>query len=175
MEVGEISKSSRHSAIVGHFGEHLVCNWLSRSGFDACVVDYTGMDIIAYNRGSKERLGITVKSLTREPGTETHSVNIFRETKDDREKLKAACKAFHCEPWIAIYVERGHEANLFVMSLENYDRKYRSRERRAVDTLKMTKKHRTRYTEDTKVRHIRITFEKSNWFPLPGNRSRHAA
>lgn len=57
-----IEKSTRHHQIVGRFGEHCVCNWLSRSGFEVCIVDHTGMDVIAYHPVSKERLGITVKS-----------------------------------------------------------------------------------------------------------------
>ena len=32
MTDGDISKSTRHQKIIGEFGEHLICNWLSRSG-----------------------------------------------------------------------------------------------------------------------------------------------
>jgi Holliday junction resolvase-like predicted endonuclease len=60
----DIEKSSRHPKIIGSLGEHLVCNWLSRSGFEVAVVDHTGIDVIAYNPKTKERLGITVKSRT---------------------------------------------------------------------------------------------------------------
>jgi hypothetical protein len=38
----EIDKSSRHSKIIGEFGEPFLCNWLSRSGFEVAVVDHTG-------------------------------------------------------------------------------------------------------------------------------------
>lgn len=66
----DIEKSSRHSKIIGNLGEHLVCNWLSRSGFEVTVVDHTGIDVIAYNPKTRERLGITIKSRTRNPGKE---------------------------------------------------------------------------------------------------------
>ena len=71
------------------------------------IVDHTGIDIIAYHHITKKRLGITVKSRTRESGTEQSSVNIFKrkEGRNDRQKLLDACEAFNCEPWIGIYVK----------------------------------------------------------------------
>jgi Holliday junction resolvase-like predicted endonuclease len=74
--------------IVGIFGEYVVCNWLSRSGFEASVIDHTRMDLIAYDPTTRRRLGITVKSRTRDSGKETASVNIFKDKHQDREKLK---------------------------------------------------------------------------------------
>ena len=43
----EIIKGGRHSKIIGDFGENLICNWLSRSGFEVVIVDYVGIDIVA--------------------------------------------------------------------------------------------------------------------------------
>ncbi|MDI6904612.1 MAG: hypothetical protein QMD13_03865 [Candidatus Bathyarchaeia archaeon] len=98
----DIEKSSRHQKIIGNLGEHLVCNWLSRSGFEVSIVDHTGIDVITYNPRSKKRLEITVKSRTRNPGKEKTSINLFsyRKDKNDRQKVIDACKAFSCEPWI---------------------------------------------------------------------------
>ena len=73
----DIIKSSRHQKIIGDFGESIICNWLSRSGFEVTVVDHTGIDIIAFNPSTNERLGITVKSRTRKPSTEQESVNLL--------------------------------------------------------------------------------------------------
>jgi len=50
----EIIKSSRHQKIIGNFGESLICNWLSQSGFEVAIVDHTGVDIIAYNLGTQK-------------------------------------------------------------------------------------------------------------------------
>jgi len=122
-----IVKSSRHQKIIGRFGEWLVCNWLSRSGFEIALVDHTGLDIIAYNPAMGERLGITVKSRTREQGKEEDPVNIFHNKKGDRKKLLNACKAFGCKPRIAIYVETEEYSDLYLTSLENYDSKYRGK------------------------------------------------
>jgi hypothetical protein len=56
----EIVKSSRHGKVIGSFGENIICNWLSRSGFEVIIVDYSGLNIIAYIPLMGKRLGITV-------------------------------------------------------------------------------------------------------------------
>jgi len=159
----EITKSSRHQKIIGNFGENLICNWLSRSGFEVIVVDHTGIDIIAYDPSTNQRLGITVKSRTRNIGKEMTTVNIFSVRKDDRQKLLDACKAFACEPWIAIYVETADFADVYLTSLKNYDNKYRSREGRVIHSWKMKEKDKQRYDEDPGVKHIKIKFYATNW------------
>ena len=78
MKSVEIRKSSRHQKIIGEFGEHMVCNLLSRSGFEVTRVNHTGIDIVAYNTSTGERFGITVKSRTLPEGKEATKVNIFR-------------------------------------------------------------------------------------------------
>ena len=159
----EITKSSRHQKIIGDFGENAICNWLSRSGFEVVVVDHTGIDIIAYNSSTGQRLGITVKSRTRNVGKEETAVNLFRNKKEDRLKLLDACKAFACEPWIAVYVETATFADVYLTSLENYDTRYRSKEERTVDNWKMRDKDKQSYAEDSKIKHIRIEFLIDDW------------
>ena len=85
-------KSTRHSKIIGDFGEHFVCDKLSKSGFEVLRVDHTGLDVIAYNVVNERRLGITVKSRTRNKGKESETVNVFsyRKGKNDRDKLLVA-------------------------------------------------------------------------------------
>ena len=161
----EIVKSSRHQKIIGNFGENLICNWLSRSGLEVTIVDHTGMDIIAYNPLTKRRLGITVKSRTRNIGKEETTVNIFsrRKGKDDRQKLIAACEAFSCEPWIGVYVETSRSADVYLTSLNNYDSKYLGKAGKAIDDWKMGSKDRECYEKDHDVKHIIIEFHGTNW------------
>lgn len=161
----EISKSSRHSKIIGNFGEQVICNWLSRSGFEVAVVDHTGIDIVAYNAASEQRIGITVKSRTRSIGTEEDTVNIFlnQNGKNDSDKVKKACQSFACEPWIGIYVEATDYANVYLLSLEHYIKNYQGREGKKIGDWKMTAKYREQYKNDTQVQKIEMRFQTTNW------------
>jgi len=159
----QVIKSSRHQKIIGNFGENLICNWLSRSGFEVAVVDHTGLDLIAYNPSTSLRIGVTVKSRTRTAGTEQTSVTVFQSRNRDRQKLLDACEAFACEPWIAIYVETEDSADVFLTSLDNYDTTYCPQQQRAVDSWKMREKDQVLYAKDPRVKHIRISFNGSSW------------
>lgn len=156
-----IIKSTRHSKIVGDFGEHLVCNWLSRSGFEVSIVDHTGIDVLAYNKALDFRLGISVKSRTRLKGSEAESVFLFRRPAD-RENLQAASEAFACAPWLAVYVESESQGDLFLTGLSNYDQKYRTGS--ATESWGMTPGQVSKYSMDPEVRHIHIDFKAANWW-----------
>jgi Holliday junction resolvase-like predicted endonuclease len=162
-EPDDIIKSTRHQKIIGQFGEQIVCNWLSRCGFEVAIVDHTGLDIIAYRPETKERLGITVKARTRRVGTESESVNLFSSRHEDRKKLVAACDAFGCHPWIGVYVEAADEADMYLTSLAHYDEEYRGAQGRQVEDWKMSEDHRNRYTQDAQVRHLHVTFDRTGW------------
>lgn len=161
----EITKSTRHQKIIGDFGEQLICNFLSRSGFEVTVINHTGIDIIAYHKSTQKRIGITVKSRTRSTGTEDDSVNIFsyQNGKNDRQKVIDACQAFACEPWIAIYVEKSKCADVYITSLDNYDKKYRGSTSRAIDDWKMGNSYMSKYESDPDVKHIRLDLSFTNW------------
>jgi hypothetical protein len=158
-----LNKSRRHAKIIGNFGESIVCNWLSRSGFDVALIDYVGIDILAYHKMNNVRLGISVKSRTRTPGKEYNPVNIMFESKSDKQNIIEACEAFNCEPWIAVYVEAGQGADLFFTSLEHYLKTYGPQPRRIHD-WKMKDKHREIYDKDPNVKHIAIQFRATNWW-----------
>lgn len=163
--LAEIHKGPRHSRVIGHFGEQVVCNWLSRSGFAVGVIDHIGIDLVAYDPITKKRLGISVKSRTRDMKHEKDAVNLFEN--GDRQKIETACSDFHCEPWIAIYVESAKFADLYLTSLKNYYAKYGTTngKSRVIDDWKMTDGHCRQYDADSEVKHIRITFECVEWWP----------
>lgn len=158
-----IEKSSRHSKIIGDFGEHYIANWLSRSGFEVILVDHTGIDIVAYNKKMNKRIGITVKSRTRTEGTETTFVTIFKDNKTDREKVLEACSAFACEPWISVYIETSNAADISLLSLDHYDKTYSPRPDSKSNTWKMELKNKQKYEEDNDIKHIRIQFDLKKW------------
>jgi hypothetical protein len=158
----EILKGTRHQKVIGQFGEHVICNWLSRSGFEASIVDHTGIDIIAFNPGNKRRLGISVKARTRGRGTERSSVTIF-EKKKDRKKTLDACAAFGCEPWVAVYVETTAFGDLYLVGLQELDDIYQALEGASVRFWRMTPKYCDAYKSNPNVSHIRIAFDICNW------------
>jgi hypothetical protein len=159
-----IIKSTRHSKIIGSFGEQLVCNWLSRSGFEVCIVDHTGIDIIAYHKELKQGMGISVKARTRLLHTESASVFLFRRPVD-RKHLLAACDAFRLQPWLAVYVETESSGDLFLTSLDNYDKKYGTR--KATEGWSMAARQVRGYAADTEIKHVHIDFRAGNWWTLP--------
>lgn len=157
-----ILKSSRHQKIIGDFGEHLIANWLSRSGFEVVLVDHTGIDIIAYHSILKRRIGMTVKSRTRNEGTEKDNVTIFSD-QHDRQKVIDACEAFGCEPWIGIYVEMLDSAEMYLLSLDHFNNAYKSTRDISSATWKMRINDKKKYSEDPEVKHIQISFVEENW------------
>ena len=157
-----IEKSTRHQSIIGHFGEHLACNWLSRSGFEVAVMDHTGIDILAFDPRSGRRLGITVKSRTRNIGAENGHLTLFRKKNRDREKVGAACLAFDCDPWIAVYVETARYGDLFMCSLNHFDEEYRGAKAEQVDIWSMGRSKRDRYASDAQVVTIHVEFTQTN-------------
>ena len=70
----EIIKSSRHQKIIGTFGENLICNWLSRSGFEVAVVDHTGIDIIAYKKSPLFKVLDSIPSMNGEESMKDTSI-----------------------------------------------------------------------------------------------------
>ena len=162
-QVALVSKSTRHQAIVGRFGEYVVCNWLSRSGFEVTLVDHTGIDVIAFDPRSGKRLGITVKSRTRNAGAERENITIFREKNQDRAKVSAACKAFNCDPWIGVYVETEQAADLFLLSLKHFDAVYRGAKASRVHAWSMGGRNLARYAQDSDVHHIHLQFAPDHW------------
>ena len=158
----EIDKSTRHAKLIGDCGEAVICNWLSRSGFEVVLVDHTGIDIVAYHVKSRRRLGLTVKSRTRLARTEKGPVYVFRQSKNDRQKVTDACRAFGCEPWLAVYVETAQGADVYVTSLEHYDATYR-RPGKVIDAWKMGDRARQTYCLDPEVRHLSVSFAGKHW------------
>ena len=157
-----ILKSSRHQKIIGDFGEHLIANWLSRSGFEIVLVDHTGIDIVAYHSTLKRRIGVTVKSRTRNEGTEENNVTIFSD-QHNRQKVIDACEAFGCEPWIGIYVEMLDSAELYLLSLDHFDTAYHSEKDRSSASWNMRERDKKRYSDDPEVKRIKISFAEENW------------
>jgi len=108
------SKSSRHSKIVGTFGEMLLLYWFSKHGHECASVDHTGIDLIVYNRDTGKRMGISVKSRTRLRGKESDSINVDHA---QFKKAQKACDAFGCEPYFAFVADAADVIRVFVLPM----------------------------------------------------------
>ena len=154
-----MEKSSRHSKITGDFGEALVLYWLSRSGFECARVDHTGIDLIARRPRSDERLGISVKSRSRVPGTEADSVNIGGP--GDLAKVAAACDAFQCVPYFAIVVDAAPRMSVFLLSMEHLARLHPSRT--GFISWSMTPNRVKQYLADSSIRSLHFVIDSEKW------------
>jgi hypothetical protein len=67
---------------------------------------------------------------------------------------------------LAIYVECGEIADLYLTSLARYDSKYRSKKARAIEGWNMTKRPTKTYASDPNVAHIHFVFDDKKWPPL---------
>jgi Holliday junction resolvase len=147
----EINKSTRHSKITGDFAEGLILYWLSKHGFECARVDHTGLDLIARNPHTKQLMGISVKSRSRNVGTESTTVRIDR---DNVAKLSDACKAFGCKPYFAVVVDAGTSIRCFIVTMAYLVARATTRKHLYWD---MGKKRLDRYKADKQV--IMFEFE----------------
>lgn len=159
--IATLKKSSRHSKITGDFAERLVLYWLSKYGFECAYVDHTGIDIIARNPHTKELMGISVKSRSRNVGKEEEYVSL---PKENFEKAKEASKVFGCVSYFAIVVDAGYEINMYILPTQRL-LEYFPIGKTATGWY-MTKKHRERYLKDPKIIIVNFKHQILNWWKL---------
>ncbi|MGN6554031.1 MAG: hypothetical protein ACTHLW_09950 [Verrucomicrobiota bacterium] len=157
-----ITKSSRHSKIVGDFGEMLVLYWLSKHGFECASVDHTGIDLIARHPRKEEVMGISVKSRTRTAGTENEYVIVKR---GDFEKAKAACDAFGCEPYFAIVVDAASFVRVFITSSKHFLDLFPI-SAAGGSGWKMSDNYLAQYSRDPEILAFELRSETKRWFKL---------
>lgn len=155
----KISKSSRHSKITGDFAERLILYWLSKYGFECAYVDHVGLDIIARNPHTGEVMGISVKSRSRNTGTEGTYLSI---PKDNLEKLEKACRAFNCVPYFAIVVDEADTINGFILTAKHLLEV--SPPGKEVVPWKMTKAAIARYEADSEIKVFKFMTNTFNWW-----------
>ena len=155
----EIAKSTRHSKITGDFAERLVLYWLSKYGFECAIVDHVGLDIIARNPHTQEVLGISVKSRSRNTGTEGSYISI---PNDNLIKLENACKSFNCVPYFAIVVDEAESITAFILSKAHLiDISPPGKE---VVSWKMRKTNISQYEMDPHIKTFHFSTRAGNWW-----------
>lgn len=155
----QINKSSRHSKITGDFAEHLVLYWLSKHGFECARVDHTGIDLIARNPHTDELMGISVKSRSRNPGTETTSISIHDV---DIQKAIAACKNFRCISYFAIAADIKDKIVVFILSAQKLKKLFPNNKK--VYDWRMTEKYLQQYYADLEIKIFELRTRTHSWW-----------
>lgn len=114
----EVVRSSRYKKILGDFGERILMYWLSKRNFEPVLVDFTGIDIIAYNKEKKKRIGISVKSRIRLEGDAEERMNVKSK---QVQSMKQACEYFDCDPYFGCVVdaEENKAINIYLVPYED--------------------------------------------------------
>jgi hypothetical protein len=155
----KLTKSSRHSKITGDFGEAMVLYLLSRHGFECARVDHTGIDLIARRPNSQEVLGISVKSRSRQTGTENSHLALPHE---GFVKAKAACDAFGCTPYLALVIDAGDRIRVFLLSLRHLHKLFPGG--RKVSAWQMSDSFLKKYYTDPKIAIFELATRGEKWF-----------
>ncbi len=154
-----INKSTRHSKITGDFAENLVLYVLSKHGFECASVDHTGIDLIARNPITKEVMGISVKSRSRNEGKEGQYLSI---PNDNFEKIDQACQAFNCVPYFAILVDEENKLKIYIITKSYLLQLFPPGNR--VSGWKMSKKWIARYKNDKRIIKLEFDYHINNWW-----------
>ena len=152
-------RSERHSKISGDFGEHFVCYWLSKRNFQPVIIDYTGIDIVAFNNNLHERWGISVKTRTRtKDKNQQEAINIsLRELP----LILQACKFFDAKPFFGIVsdAEIQNQIYIHIISFEEMKRINNYEEGKNL-YIKLTEKYIEQYETTKKSINIKIKYEE---------------
>lgn len=161
-----MEKSTRHSKITGDFGENLILYWLSRSGFESTLVDHTGIDIVAYQKETKQRFGISVKSRSRTVDSSSTGMLIWG---DNYEKIMKSCEFFGCDvPSIAFVYDRPSEdhagqIDVYFLSLESLDKYYPNFKSDRDFSFSITRDSIGKYQADDTIRKIVFKYDMTHW------------
>jgi hypothetical protein len=155
----KVNKSSRHSKITGDFSENLILYWLSKYGFECANVDHTGIDIIAKNPITKELMGISVKSRSRNEGKEGQYLSI---PNDNFKKVEDACKTFACKPYFAIVIDEENKIKVYILKMEKLLAYFPMK--KLVAGWKMSKKWINIYDKDKEIIKIEFEYNTKDWW-----------
>jgi len=155
----KINKSTRHSKIAGDFGESLVLYWLSKYEFECAKIDHTGIDLIAANPRTKERLGISVKCRTRLAGKESDCVTL---KSAHLKKIRDASETFGCQPYLAIVVEAGK--SIWVMVTPISRALHYCPATSAGSSWKMSPLFLSKYAKDKEVMMFELEIRHGRWW-----------
>jgi len=121
-------------------------------------LDHTGIDIIAATPDSEHRWGISVKSRSRNPGTETTGVSIH---KADLEKAERARQAFGCELYLAIVVDGDNVVQTFILPKHHLLQLYPGGAKTI--SWQLTDRRTEQYRNDPLIEYFSLRIDPGNW------------
>ncbi len=156
------SASTRHKKIAGDFGEILTLYLLSKYGFETAKIDHTGIDILAFDKKNKKRLGISVKTRTRSEKLPDAGVGVRGE---EYNKIKNACEFFEAEPWISFVVDKPIENKIFcfLMSLETLNKYYPKFRKNKGYSWSMRNTRIDKYKADNDIFFVEFSYRNDRW------------
>ena len=152
-------RSERHNKISGDFGEHFVCYWLSKRNFQPVIIDYTGIDIIAYNNDLRARWGISVKTRTRiKEKNQKEAIYIFPK---EFPLILQACEFFDAKPYFGI-VSDGEIQNQICIHIISFEemKRINNYEEGKILSIKLTEKYIKQYETSKNSINIKIKYEE---------------
>jgi hypothetical protein len=104
-------------------------------------------------------MGISVKSRSRNTGTEGSSLSI---PNDNLAKLDAACTAFNCKPYFAIVIDEADTISIFILTKAHLVSI--SPPGREVISWKMRKTNISQYEIDPHIRSFKLSSSTGTWW-----------
>lgn len=160
-----MQKSERHSKITGDIGESLILYFLSKSNYEPAFVDYTGIDIIAYEKTDNERIGVSVKSRSR---TMQRPIDGLKVEGSDYQKIIDSCEYFGAKAYICFVIdvpstEKSGTIHLFLMpiiTLLNYHSKFKYGES---FTFSISPSNIEKYNRDLSIKKLKFDYTSQDW------------
>lgn len=120
--------------------------WLSKYGFACNSTDHDGINFIAHNPYTQERLGLLVKSCWRKQGREQEPVEILL---SEIENARRACSETDCTPYISLAIDTQDIIRIFTTSLTHLQEMFPSGEIRSC--WQMTDRYLAEYEQDPEI------------------------
>jgi hypothetical protein len=158
------TKSTMHSKITGNFGESLLLYFLSKSYYEPALVDHSGIDIIAYNKTDRSRIGVSVKARSR---TLLRPNDGLLVPGDNYKKIMESCIFYDSIPHICFVfdvpaTEKNGTIHLFLMSIETLLHYYPNFKDGKGFTFSM-KSNLDKYLGDKNIARLKFEYNSENW------------
>ena len=153
-----VKKVQEQNATTDNFSETMAMYWLSKHGYDVVKVEYTGINLLAYHRKKKERLGITVLFCLLPAKKKSVSFVVPK-----RKDIFDACATFACMPYVALIVDLVEKSKKIRFYLFPWSEAKNTHTKNGERVWVMDKKQINQYEENEKIKKVVITYDADRW------------